>query len=182
MPTTYGNSGNRWWVGLNVGSDQSTVFGTGSILSPNGYESLPSGNAADDAQFAAAAAHNAGGGTPNTISVENVKWFNIRGPYPNQAAANAAIPAIQKAHPAPGEVQQVTAGGQPSAAAGGGINFSSIQNALTAFYDKVTDGKMWRSLGWLLLGILLIIAGLILWIGPTAFKASPIGRVATLGR
>lgn len=58
--------------------------------------------------------------------------------------------------------------------------FSSIQNALSAFYDVVTNGKMWRSLGWLLLGVLLIIFGIVLWIGPTAFKATPIGRVASL--
>jgi uncharacterized membrane protein YccF (DUF307 family) len=182
MATTYGNNGNRWWVGLNVGSDNSTVFGTGSILSPNGYESLPSGNAADDAQFAAAASHNATASTPSTISVENVKWFNIRGPYATQAQANAAIAAIQKANPAPGEVQQVTAGGQSGAAAGGGVNFSSIQNALTSFYDKLTDGKMWRSLGWLLLGVLMILAGLALWLGPSALKMNPISRVAALGR
>jgi hypothetical protein len=43
--------------------------------------------------------------------------------------------------------------------------FSSIQNALSAFYAKVTDGKMWRSLGWLALGVLLIFIGLRLWIG-----------------
>lgn len=182
MPATYGNGGNRWWVGLNVGSDNSTVFGTGSVLSPNGYESLPSGDAADDAQFAAAASHNATAAKPNTISVQHVQWFNIRGPYADQATANKAIPAIQKANPAPGEVQQVTAGGQSGAAAGGGVNFSSVQNALTGFYDKVTDGKMWRSLGWLLLGILLILSGLAMWLGPTALKQTPIGRIATLGR
>jgi hypothetical protein len=105
MANVYGNSGNRWWVGLNVGSDQSTVFGTSSLLSPVGYESLPSGNAVDDAKFAAAAAVDKAG-VPVTISVENVSWFNINGPYTTQAAANAAIPAIQKAHPAPGAVAQ----------------------------------------------------------------------------
>ena len=161
--TVYGDSGNRWWVGLNVGSDQSTVFGTSSLLSPNGYESLPSGNAADDAQFAAAAAKNAANpSSPVTISVENVKWFNINGPYSTQAKANAALPAIQKANPAPGDVQQVTAGGQANAAAGGGVNFGSVEAALGAFYDKATDGKMWRSLGWVALGILLMIAGVAL--------------------
>ena len=161
MANTYGDSGNRWWVGLNVGSDQSTIFGTGSILSPNGYESLPSGNASDDAQFAAAASYDASNPSkPKTISVENVSWFNINGPYPTQAAANAALPGIAKQNPAPGEFQQITAGGQQSAAQGGGINFSSIQNALTAFYDKVTDGKMWRSLGWIILGVVLMFIGI----------------------
>jgi len=56
-----------------------------------------------------------------------------------------------------------------------GGSFSSVQNALSGFYDKVTDGKMWRSLGWLLLGIALMIAGVALWIGPSAARRSPIG-------
>lgn len=43
-----------------MGSDQSTILGTGSFFSPSGYESLPSGNAADDAKFAAAAAKDKG--------------------------------------------------------------------------------------------------------------------------
>ena len=30
----------------------------------------------------------------------------------------------------------------------------------------MTDGKLWRSLGWLLLGIILIMAGVYLWIVP----------------
>ena len=49
--------------------------------------------------------------------------------------------------------------------------FSSTENALSAFYDVVTNGKIWRSLGWLLLGILLIFIGLWLWVGP---KSLPI--------
>lgn len=139
MANVYGNNGNRWWVGLNVGSDNSTVFGTGSILSPNGYESLPSGNATDDKLFAAAAAHNATAKKPNTISVEHVDWFNIRGPFTTQAAANAALPAIAKANPAPGEIQQLTGGGQNQAANGAGFNPSSITN----FLGALTDANTW---------------------------------------
>lgn len=176
MTDIYGDSGNRWWVGLNVGSAQSTVFGTGSVLSPNGYESLPSGNASDDRQFAAAAKYNeAHPSKPNTISVENVSWFNINGPYPTQAAANAALPAIAARNPAPGEFQQITGGGQAPAAAGAGINFSSIEHALTAFYDVLTNGKMWRSLGWLVLGVVLIVAGLGWWLK----GATPVGRIVS---
>jgi hypothetical protein len=155
MPNVYGNNGNRWWVGLNVGSDQSTVFGTGSILSPNGYESLPSGNATDDRLFAAAAARNRGAAKPNTISVENVSWYNINGPYPNQAAANAAIPAIQAKHPAPGAIQQITAGSQNTAANGGGFN----PTAITDFLGRLTDANLWLRVGEFLLGALLIFSG-----------------------
>lgn len=51
---------------------------------------------------------------------------------------------------------------------GGAISaFSSIQNALSAFYAELTNGKMWRSLGWLLLGIALMGLGAWLWIKPS---------------
>lgn len=35
-------------------------------------------------------------------------------------------------------------------------------NALIAFFTTITDYRMWRSLGWLLLGIIMIAAGLAL--------------------
>jgi hypothetical protein len=38
--------------------------------------------------------------------------------------------------------------------------FEDTAHALTAFYEVVTNGKMWRSLGWLLLGVLIMILGL----------------------
>jgi hypothetical protein len=121
---------NRWWVGLNVGSDQSTLLGTASFLSPNGYESLASGNLADDAKFAAAALTDKATSKPVTISVEGVSWYNINGPYSTQAEANAAIPAIQKAHPAPGEAQQLVneaaAGNGQAGAASNPVSPSSI--------------------------------------------------------
>jgi predicted phage tail protein len=63
-----------------------------------------------------------------------------------------------------------TAGGIPGASA-----FSSAANALTGFYDVVTNGKMWRSLGWLLLGIVLMFIGIAMFIGPSASRMSPLG-------
>lgn len=54
-------------------------------------------------------------------------------------------------------------------------NFADVGSALTAFYRKVTDGKMWRSLGWLLLGIALMFAGIAMIIGPSASRMSPLG-------
>jgi len=150
MATVYGGSGNRWWVGLNTGSDQSTLLGTSSLLSPSGYESLPSGNAADDAQFAAAAAKDkANPASPVTISVENVSWFNINGPYPTQAAANAAIPAIQKANPAPGEVQQLT-GADPAGA----------EQAAVDAYHALTSSGTWVRVAKVVIGGVLVIVGL----------------------
>jgi hypothetical protein len=41
----------------------------------------------------------------------------------------------------------------------GGATFADTAHALAAFYDKITDGKMWRSLGWLALGLVLMITG-----------------------
>ena len=46
-----------------------------------------------------------------------------------------------------------------SAAEAAPAAFTSVQNALSGIYDKLTDGKMWRSLGWLLLGIILMVLG-----------------------
>ncbi len=52
---------------------------------------------------------------------------------------------------------------------------AGIAGALSAFYHALTDGKMWRSLGWIFLGIALMMAGLIWWIGPSAARSSPAG-------
>lgn len=41
---------------------------------------------------------------------------------------------------------------------------SDIAAALVAFFSEITDFRMWRSLGWLLLGIVLLAGGLILWL------------------
>jgi hypothetical protein len=58
----------------------------------------------------------------------------------------------------------------PSPAAGTGV--SAVKDAstgqLTAFlgaWAMLTDGKFWRSLGWLLLGVLLMILGALSYIG-----------------
>lgn len=152
MAAVYGGKGNRWWVGLNTGSDQSTLLGTSSLLSPNGYESLPSGNAADDAQFAAAAAKDkAAPSAPVTVSVENVSWFNINGPYATQAQANAAIPAIQKASPAPGAAAQLEgAAGLPA----------SWEQAVIDAYGTLTSSGTWVRVAKVAIGGVLVIVGL----------------------
>lgn len=164
MTDTFGDSGNRWWVGWNHAQGNRASFP--SLSGPNGYEAFPSGSAADDAAIVKA-------GVGGTLSLHNITWDIKGGPYATKAAANAAIPAIQAASPAPGTVAQVASGAIPSP-------FGDVAGALSAFYDKLTDGKMWRSVGWLGLGVWLILAGLLLWIGPTAFKATPVGRAAAL--
>jgi hypothetical protein len=83
------------------------------------------------------------------------------------------------------ETQQVTGlkgaatpQGNAAAAAGAAAAvpaaYSSVQNALSGFYDVLTNGKMWRSLGWLILGALLMFLGIVLLVGPAAGRAAPL--------
>lgn len=55
---------------------------------------------------------------------------------------------------------------------------AAIGGSFEAFFGAVSDGKMWRSLGWIVLGILLMIVGVVLWIGPSTARRSIIGRAA----
>lgn len=55
---------------------------------------------------------------------------------------------------------------------------AGVGGGIAAFYDAVTDGKLWRSVGWLLLGLVLLIIGITLWIGPSAVTHGPTGVVA----
>ena len=65
---------------------------------------------------------------------------------------------------------------------GSATTFSSVQNALSGFYTVLTNVKMWRSLGWLALGLMLMFTGIVLLIGPSAARRSPLGVVADVGR
>lgn len=48
---------------------------------------------------------------------------------------------------------------------GAGLSgLTDVGASLIAFFGSITDGAMWRSLGWLLLGVLLMAAGLGLWV------------------
>jgi hypothetical protein len=127
MANTYGDSGNRWWVGYNTSQ---SLFSK-NLYSPSGYESMPSGNAVDDAIFAKAAATTAKAGPAPAgkgpvISVENVHWANVNGPYATQALANAEVSVLQAAHPAPGTTQQATNQAAATANATGISSFLSI--------------------------------------------------------
>ena len=167
MGNTYGPGGNRWWVGMNVGEtgSQSTIFGTPSISalnpwSPSGYESLPSGNASDDALFTAAAAHNKGSTNPSTISVENIEWYNIQGPFKTQALANAAIPAIQAANPAPGVLGQTAKdnAGNPVGAVASGLSAITSPNG---FFSALGSSNLWVRAVKVIAGGVILIIGLL---------------------
>lgn len=54
---------------------------------------------------------------------------------------------------------------------------AGIAGALEAFYHAATDGKMWRSLGWLILGLVLFLVGVALWLRIPQ-KAAGVGAAA----
>lgn len=163
MPNTYGQSGNRWWVAYNTSQQDKTVLGTsvGSPLTtvPNGYESLPSGNAVDDVKFAAAAkvtkAHASAAGKGPTISVENITWANVNGPYTSQAAANAAIAGIQKTNPAPGQLAQTPVVGPAVSAAQSDIS------SVVGFLSTLGEANTWIRIAKVIAGGGILIIGLL---------------------
>ena len=71
---------------------------------------------------------------------------------------------------------------QPSAAVAGGEAaakagedallgpLAAIGGSFEALFTALTDGRMWRSLGWIILGIMLMWTGILLWIGPGAAR------------
>ena len=59
-----------------------------------------------------------------------------------------------------------TAGEAATGQTGSLPNPLAALGSLEAFYQVITDGKLWRSLGWVLLGVILIMAGVYLWIAP----------------
>lgn len=149
----------RWWVGYNTSQG---VEGVGLLTggSPSGYESMPSGNATDDALFAAAALKDKAGGTPVTISVENVTWYNVNGPYATQAQANAAIPAINKAHPSQGigaQAVDVATGSSPTTAVSDPLNYLAD---VGDFFHRLTEAATWERVGEIAAGIVLLYVGI----------------------
>lgn len=60
-----------------------------------------------------------------------------------------------------------------------GLGLSGLTDTagvLVAFFTTITDYRMWRSLGWLVLGILMIAGGLAMWAKDSALS-SIAGRV-----
>lgn len=51
-------------------------------------------------------------------------------------------------------------------------SFADVGSALSAIYTTLTDGKRWRSIGWILLGIILIFVGLFMLIGRKVLGAA----------
>lgn len=88
------------------------------------------------------------------------------------------VAAVESA--AGGESNVLASGGQTPAGpvtvpAGPAAGLITLVEGIWA---GATDGKLWRSLGWLLLGIALMFAGVAWWIGPSAARRSPAGIAA----
>lgn len=142
---------NSWWVGENLTNQNS--FRLGNFFSnnaPSGYQAVQAGNATDAAAFAKSM--STGQPTPN---LHGISWQIRGGPYNTEAEANAALPGIQAKTPAPGAVQQAVA---PIA------GLEALAHIIGDIGRAVVDGKMWRSLGWLLLGVIVFGFGLVLWL------------------
>lgn len=104
------------------------------------------------------------------VSEDLIRW---KGPFNTEAEAKAAQnPRQQSPNPA----------NDAANALENSDALSGIAGSLVAFYHAVTDGKLWRSLGWVLLGIALMLAGVLWWIGPGAARRSPFEVAAQAGR
>ena len=93
--------------------------------------------------------------------------------YYTDAWAAATGGAVSNASGAVG-----TAAGAVSSAAGGVAGFAGFATVIEGIWTELTNGKMWRSLGWLLLGIVLMLLAVGWWIGPSAARRSPLGVAA----
>ncbi len=105
----------------------------------------------------------------------------VTGPYATEAAALAAI----KAAGGSGSGSTVTsppAGPQQPSVPNPLAGLEGLAKIFGDFFTGLTDGKMWRSLGWIVLGIALMLAGVLWWIGPSAARRSPAGIAAGAGR
>jgi hypothetical protein len=171
-----------WFVGYNT--DQGSEASVGQMVtgsSPSGYESLHAGNVADNAQFLAAAATNKVATKPVTISVENISWWNINGPYATQAQANAAIPAINKANPSQGYASQLADSAQGKSATTPVTNPLDYLEDVGDFFHRLTEAATWERVGEVAVGVLLLYIGVKALaqntaIGKSAKKSSSTGK------
>lgn len=84
------------------------------------------------------------------------------GPFATQAEAQKA----KDAHPATGPLSAVhsAASGADQVVKSGTSGLAAIGGSLAGLGAAITDGKMWRSLGWLVFGVLMLLFGVFLWV------------------
>lgn len=137
-----------WWVGENLTNQNSfRISNFFSNNAPSGYQAVQAGSDTDAKAFAASLSS----GKP-TPSLHDINWQIVGGPYATEAEANAAIPGIQSKTPAPGELAQSPLGG----IAGVADAIAKLAGTIKGIFDALSDWRMWASLGWILLGSLLV--------------------------
>jgi hypothetical protein len=84
-----------------------------------------------------------------------------------------------------GTIEQIVIGNPAGVSAPGGPAVSAVKDASTGqlfgflgAWAELTDGKLWRSLGWLLLGIVLMLLGAASYIGMQKNPVSVVRRLA----
>ena len=82
------------------------------------------------------------------MSIWSDIWNNIK-LFANASEQN--YPGIATTLPATPEGQQI-------------VQSAGFFGAVTAFLDALVDISTWRSLGWILLGAVLLISGIVLWL------------------
>jgi hypothetical protein len=84
----------------------------------------------------------------------------VAGPFQTQQEAQQALNGISSQ---PGS--DIAAKGGPTFHIPNPLHgIDEVAGAVTGFFGVLTDVTLWRSLGWLLLGVALIILGLYLWL------------------
>lgn len=126
------------------------------------------------------------------VTVNGKQYVPLIGPFSSQAEAQST--QVQNPGPGAGIIPGIVGGATGNLGAGIGLpnpfqGISDTAHAIAAigafFVDAwkiLTNVKMWRSLGWLILGILLMLAGVLWWIGPSASRAGPLGVAQGIGR
>ena len=56
---------------------------------------------------------------------------------------------------------------------------TGLVTTIQGVWAGITDGKFWRSLGWIILGIVLMLLGASWWIGPSGV-VSPFARASAI--
>lgn len=86
------------------------------------------------------------------------QWLYISGPYPTKAKAQAALTKKNKPPDLPGIPNPLS----------GLSDIGKVGHWLGDIVLHIVDGAMWRSIGWLLLGAVLVFAGIYLWFRTSA--------------
>ncbi len=101
------------------------------------------------------------------IGQDLIRW---KGPFATEDQAKAAqAPRQQSANPLNDAVN----------AAQNATDFLGFARNVWA---AVSSGKMWRSLAWIVLGVILMLIGISWWIGPSAERQSPLGAAGSVLR